>query len=101
MSSSNKMQRIKKVLLDPCFISAAFFTIWMGCFDYQNVFAQYSLYEKVQRLEADCVRYTSLAQKIKKENKERINNNDLLEKFAREKYYMKREQEDLYVIIQE
>ncbi|WP_221179600.1 hypothetical protein [Candidatus Cardinium hertigii] len=55
----------------------------------------------MQKLKEEKKYYTSYIQQIKKEKKECIDNNDILEKLAREKYYMKREKEDLYIITQE
>ncbi|ROT47382.1 septum formation initiator family protein [Candidatus Cardinium hertigii] len=96
-----KFLYLKKVLLNLYFISTFFFTIWLLFFDYQNIFSQYELYKRLQKLKEEKKYYTSYIQQIKKEKKECIDNNDILEKLAREKYYMKREKEDLYIITQE
>ncbi|WP_250238712.1 FtsB family cell division protein [Cardinium endosymbiont of Oedothorax gibbosus] len=92
------MQPIKKVLLDPYFILTILFAVWMLFLDYQNVFVQYRLYKCWQKLQAEAIDYKFQIQQIKKEKKELIDNMDFLEKVAREKYYMKRAKEDLYII---
>ena len=38
---------------------------------------------------------------VKKEREELMSNQELLEKFAREKYFMKKPTEDIYVIVDE
>jgi cell division protein FtsB len=100
MNRTNKIQRIKKMLLDPYLISTVSFATWMLFFDYQNVFSQYRLYKSLQKLNEDRVYYSTHIKQIRKEKKELLHNDDLLEKFAREKYYMKREKEDLYIVIE-
>ncbi|CCM09848.1 Septum formation initiator subfamily, putative [Cardinium endosymbiont cEper1 of Encarsia pergandiella] len=99
MNYQNTMRPTKKVWLNFYFISILFFTVWMFFFDYQNIFVQYSLYKRWNKLQTDAIDYTFQIQKIKKDKKELASNPDFLEQLAREKYYMKREKEDLYVII--
>lgn len=101
MNHKNIMHPTKKVRLNFYFISIIFFALWMLFFDYQNVFVQYSLYRRWQRLQTDAINYTFQIQQIKQAQKELVHNLDFLEQVAREKYYMKREKEDLYVIIRE
>ncbi|TDG95332.1 septum formation initiator family protein [Cardinium endosymbiont of Culicoides punctatus] len=101
MKPKSKIQSLKTILLDPYCISTIFFVVWVVFFDYQNVFSQHTLYARLKKLEEDHIYYTSQIKQIKKEKKELLNNCDLLEKFAREKYYMKKEKEDLYIIVQD
>lgn len=101
MNYKNKIQPIKKVLLDPYCILTILLAVWMLFLDYQNVFVQYRLYKRWQKLQADTIDYKLQIQQIKKEKKELVDNIDFLEQVAREKYYMKRAQEDLYIIIGE
>ncbi|WP_342265580.1 septum formation initiator family protein [Cardinium endosymbiont of Philonthus spinipes] len=95
------MRSIKKVLLDPYCMATILFAAWMLFFDDQNVFEQYRLYKRCQKLQTDVVDYNLQIQQVKEAKKELMHNIDFLEQFAREKYYMKREQEDLYVIVRE
>ena len=99
MQYKNKIQFIKKIILDLYFLSTILFALWMLFFDDQNVFEQYRLYKRWQKLQTDVADYTLQIQQIKKDKKELVHNIDFLEQLAREKYYMKREKEDLYVII--
>lgn len=92
---------IKKVFLDPYCIATLFFIVWMYFCDEQNLRVQYKLYQQLQKLEVDRIHYTFQIHKIKQEKKAYKNNPKLLEKLAREKYYMKRAHEDLYVIIEQ
>ncbi|WP_114910323.1 FtsB family cell division protein [Cardinium endosymbiont of Sogatella furcifera] len=97
----SKMRLFKKVWLDPYCIVTILFVVWMCFLDDQNLFVQYRLYQRWQKLQTDVIDYNLQIKQIKKEKVELMHNMDCLEKFAREKYYMKREQEDVYVIIRE
>ncbi|TSJ80572.1 MAG: septum formation initiator family protein [Candidatus Cardinium sp.] len=99
MRYKNTIQPIKKIVLDPYFVSTILFALWMLFFDDQNVFEQCRLYRRWQKLQTDVVDYTVQIQQIKKDKKELVHNIDFLEQLAREKYYMKREKEDVYVIV--
>lgn len=96
---NHQINFVKKIFLDPYFISTIFFTIWMIFLDHQNVFVQYKLHKRWQQLQNSVINYNIDIQRIKKEKKELVDNLDFLEKIAREKYYMKRHQEDLYIIV--
>lgn len=100
MNQTNKKRNwIRRIVLDPLCIFTVAFAVWMLFFDDQNVFVQYRLYKSWQKLKQDRSYYTIQIQRINKEKQELLYDDALLEKFAREKYYMKREQETLYVII--
>ncbi len=78
-----------------------FFLIWVVFFDEYNYKAQFEFQSKIDKLEEEKIYYL---QQIKKDST-RINelntNNDNLEKFAREKFFMKKEHEDVYIIVEE
>jgi cell division protein FtsB len=40
-----------------------------------------------------------MIKEVEKDREELLSNNELLEKFAREKYLMKKESEDLYILV--
>jgi len=71
------------------------FGIWMFFFDGNNLQTQMSLKEMIRELESEKEKFNSLYTKALKEK-------DILEKnqerFAREKYYMHRENEDIFII---
>ena len=101
MSQVHTIQRIKRLLLNTYVISTVFFVIWMVFFDCQNIYVQYRLYAQLQQLKKEHTYYVTQIKQLKKEKKGLLHNQERLEKFAREKYYMKREKEDLYIIIEE
>lgn len=74
------------------------FIIWMTFFDAENWISYYKLRRKLSTLSKERDYYIEQKSLIEKE-REKINGEiALLEKFAREKYLMKRKSEDIYVI---
>lgn len=78
----------------------AFFLIWLTFFDSNDLYSQYNLVQKVNMLNADKEYYVEKIQEVKEDREELLSNPDLLEKFAREKYLMKKQSEDLYVVVE-
>lgn len=81
------------------FLSTAFFLFWMIFIDSNNVVNQFRLSSKLNQLEDQKGFYIERKEKIQSEREELMSNPELLEKFAREKYLMKKKTEDLYVIV--
>ncbi len=80
-------------------VTIASFVIWISFFDRTSLIFKSKVKSELEILKAEQKYYQY---KIKK-NKERLsglNNKKILEKFAREEYYMKKDNEDIYVIIE-
>jgi len=75
------------------------FLLWMLLFDSEDLGTQYRLYRRYKQLASEKVYYQTQIRRIQKDREELASNQDLLEKFAREKYFMKKKSEDLYVIV--
>ena len=77
---------------------AAGFLVWMLFFDINDSINQYFSIKKLDDLEEEKTFYQSKTQEVIKEREEVLSKPHLLEKFAREKYLMKKKTEDIYVI---
>ena len=66
-----------------------------------NLFRQYQLTNKLRKLENEKAYYSVKIREVEKDRSELMTDEALLEKFAREKYLMKKEKEDIYVIVEE
>ena len=75
--------------------------LWMFFFDSEDLVTQYRLRSKIKKLKSEKAYYLKQIEEIRQAKKELASNENLLEKFAREKYFMKKEKEDLYVIVAE
>ncbi len=74
------------------------FMIWMLFFDKHDVFTQWHLYQTNEQLVADKVYYEEEIVEIRRDKRDLDLNR---EKFAREKYFMKRSDEDVFVIVEQ
>ena len=83
------------------FVFTLFFVVWMIFIDSNDIVTQFKLSSKLKELEKQKEFYLEKKDKIKADREELMSNNELLEKFARERYLMKRKTEDLYVVIEE
>ncbi len=77
------------------------FVVWMLFFDKNDVVAQYEYRSQVNKLQEEKDFYVKEIAKVKKDLNELNTDLNTAEKFAREKYFMKKDNEDVFVIIQE
>lgn len=83
------------------FLFSFFFLIWMLFIDANDLVSQIKLKNQLETLEDEKAYYLQKIEEVKKDREELLSNDELLEKFAREKYYMKKESEDLFVVVEE
>ena len=83
------------------FLTAFFFLMWMLFFDSNDIYSQYKLSRKLNKLEARKAYYQEKIMEVRQDREELLSNPELLEKFAREKYLMKKPSEDIYVLVEE
>ena len=74
------------------------FLIWMMFFDRNDVFMQFSQRSKLSQMQQDKLYFKEEIEKNQKIMDDLMNNPEKLERFAREKYLMKKDDEDVYVI---
>lgn len=77
------------------------FFIWMMFFDRNSVISQYKLGSTLRGLEDQKEYYLTELEKDSISLHILENDKDALEKFAREKYLMKKDNEDVYLIFEE
>lgn len=77
----------------------SFFGLWMLFFDSNNAFYRFSIAAEVSDLEDSKVLFVQEIADLRRQRTELLGNQANLEKFAREKYMMKKDNEDLFVII--
>ena len=91
----------KKYFNNKYFYTGLAFVVWMIFFDQENFVEQYHLNRTLNDLESKKEFY----QEEIASNEQKINlletDAEYIEKFARENYYMKKENEDVFVIIRE
>ena len=88
---------ILKILGNRYVIVLAFFTVWMLFLDNTSYIEHRILNKQLNELEDNKKYYKEEIRKDSIDIK-LLNNPDQIEKYAREKYYMKRDSEDIYII---
>jgi cell division protein FtsB len=74
--------------------------VWVIFFDKNDLTTQIKLRQEVKQLEDEKNYFTLAISEITSDIKELSTNPKTLEKFAREKYLMKRDNEDIFVIVE-
>jgi len=96
------LERIKSLFLGPnrfYYISTSILLVWMFVLDNNDLSVQYRLYTELADLKAEHEYYRQKLKELKVERAAVMGNPALLEKYAREKYFMKRPKEDVFVIV--
>lgn len=75
--------------------------MWMFVLDSNDVTVQFRLWNELRQLENEKTYYQQKTKELEKERRMVIGNPSLLEKYAREKYLMKKPKEDIFVIVDE
>lgn len=95
------MKRTVALLKNKFFLITVVFIVWMLFFDKNDLYSQYEQREQLNKLEQERDFYTKETAQVSKELDELTSNPAKLEKFAREKYLMKKANEDVFVIVKE
>lgn len=74
------------------------FLIWMTFLDSNDLITRFRMSSKLRSLENEREFYQERISEVEKDKQELTTNKELLEKFAREKYLMKKPKEDIFVI---
>jgi len=82
-------------------ITGLCFFVWMLLLDSNDLISRFKMTNKVRTLENEKEFYQEKIAEVEKDRKELMTNKELLEKFAREKYLMKKEKEDIFIIQEE
>jgi cell division protein DivIC len=92
------LKKLPKAFRNFYFLTAFFFVLWMIALDSNNLFMRYQLSSKLRSLENERVYYEEKIKEVEKDRNELFGDNESLEKFAREKYLMKKETEDIFIV---
>ncbi len=77
------------------------FLVWMIFLDSNDLISRIKLGAKLRNLNSEKEYYQEKIAEVQKDREELMTNRELLEKFAREKYLMKKETEDIFIIEEE
>ncbi len=93
------LNKVPKIFRSFYFLVGLFFIVWMLFIDSADIFTHSKLRGKLSDLEAEKVFYERKIQQVEADREALMNNKELLERFAREKYFMKKPDEDVFVVV--
>lgn len=95
------LKRLPPAFRNFYFITAVSFLTWMLFLDSNDLISRFKMSSKLRSLEREKEFYQEKISEVEKDRTELLTNKELLEKFAREKYLMKKESEDLFIVQEE
>ena len=101
LKSEFEIKKLLPLLKNKFFLAAFAFIVWITLFDQNNLIERYQLSKELNQIEKDRAYYLEKIKEDAARLKELQTNDENLEKFAREQYFMKKENEDVFVIVRE
>lgn len=93
------MKTFLRIIKNKYLITCLGMLVWLTFFDKNDFSTQIELSNKVSKLESERDYYIKAITDTKREIKELRTDSSNLEKFARENYLMKKDNEDVFVIV--
>lgn len=95
------LKKLPKAFRNFYIVSGLIFLVWMLFLDSNDFLSRYKLSAKLRSLENEKEYYQEKIQEVEKDREELMGTRELLEKFAREKYLMKKQTEDIFIVVEE
>jgi cell division protein FtsB len=92
------LNRIPSFFRNKFFLAGAGFIVWIVFFDHNDVFTQLQRRSELNELKQSKAYFEKQIAENRKFSKDLQFNAQAIEKYAREKYLMKRDNEDLFII---
>lgn len=100
MKKSKKVfVKILPYLKDKYIITVLFLVIWLSFIDNNDFISQYKYRQELSQLRSEKQYLEDEITRNKKDLHELMSSPENLEKFAREKFYMKKKDEDVFVLV--
>ncbi len=90
---------LQKYILNKYFITIFLFLVWMIFFDSTSFLVVNEMNREVNKYEEQLAYYKSEYEKNDRFYKTLMNNKDEKEKFARENYFMKKPNEEIFILV--
>ena len=94
------LKKLPKAFRNFYIVTTLAFIAWMILLDSNNLIARFQLSSKLNSLENEKEFYEEKIKEVEKDRNELFGDNESIEKFAREKYLMKKETEDIYIVVE-
>ena len=94
-----KLRKIINILKNKYVLTGLIFIIWLSFFDSFSFIKKISVNKKLNQLKTDKKYYKDEIKNDSIQLYQLLSGSDNLEKFARERYLMKKDSEDIYVVV--
>jgi cell division protein FtsB len=94
------IKHIPKIFKNFYFIASMVFLIWMLFLDNNDLISQAKLSGKYNDLLEEKAYYKEKIKEVEVDRSGLLSDEELLEKFARERYLMKKKEEDLFIVVE-
>ena len=94
-------QKIRGLFKNFYFLFFLCFVLWMTIIDSNGFINRYRLSDKISELNSQKEFYVKEIDKVSLDKERFESDQELLEKYAREEYLMKKESEDIFYVIKE
>ena len=101
MPHADRLKRLFIFLRNKFIITLLFFFVWLLFFDEYNLVSRVKNNKRIVEFEEQKERSVSDIERNKRLLQELQGDDDNLEKFAREQYLMKKDNEDIYIVLSE
>jgi cell division protein DivIC len=95
------VKRIWPFMKNKYILISLFFAVWLVFFDQNNLIDRVLSIRKYSQMEKDVIYYKEKIKLDTKKLEELRTDRENLEKFAREQYYMKKDNEDIFIVTDE
>ncbi|MFZ2907402.1 MAG: septum formation initiator family protein [Cyclobacteriaceae bacterium] len=95
------LKKLPKAFRNFYIVAGLIFLVWMLFLDSNDFVSRYKLTAKLRSLEGEKEYYLEKIKEVEKDKEELMGTRELLEKFAREKYLMKKDTEDIFIVVEE
>jgi cell division protein DivIC len=92
------LQKIPPVLINKYLLTAIFFLVWMFFFNEKDLLTEFKRKSKLKELQKSEEHLSETIKETRLELSQLKSNARTIEKYAREKYLMKKDNEDLFII---
>jgi cell division protein DivIC len=90
---------ILRILRNKYILSVLVFIVWISFFDHNDLLTQSDRKKELQKLEANKAYYEEQIASTKKELQQLENDPAVLERFARENFYLKHPEEQVFIVV--
>lgn len=93
-----KVVEFVKLFKNKYLLSLVLFVIWISFFDRNDLITQWGRKQELKKLEVSTAFYEKEITDTKRDLMDLNNDPAVLEKFAREKFYLKRQNEEIFLV---